>query len=170
MHCLHRTVLLLCPELAPPKVFYVILTARDSRWMRNSNSAQQAVFRPVQLPLCAVWRRPCRAGSWDRGLQPAGPLLPLRPIQSSHRHRACALWSRGPREASDGGRGLQVWDEPWGKKRLGCSLCTHVTVLNQNKVLSNSYYDYCNQYCNCAFVSLNVLFRETNSGGLFHLW
>lgn len=32
----------------------VIFPACDSRWMRNSDSTQQAVFRPMQLPLCPV--------------------------------------------------------------------------------------------------------------------
>lgn len=68
--------------------------------MRHGNSAQQAVFRPVQLPV-----RPIRKGVCGG---PPVPLLTLRPIKSSHSDCAPALRGRGPGQASDGGGGVQV--------------------------------------------------------------
>lgn len=106
----------------------VIFPACDSRWMRNSDSTQQAVFRPMQLPLCPVWRRVWRTESWDRSLPPAGPLLPLCTIKSSDCYCASALWSRRPGEASDGGGRVQVWDRPWRKERHGCRFQARVTL------------------------------------------
>lgn len=107
----------------------VIFPACDSRWMRNSDSTQQAVFRPMQLPLCPVWRRVWRTESWDRSLPPAGPLLPLCTIKSSDCYCASALWSRRPGEASDGGGRVQVWDRPWRKERHGCRFQARVTLM-----------------------------------------
>lgn len=106
----------------------VILTACDSRRMRHSNSAQQTVFWSVQLPVCPIWSWICRAGYWCRGPPPPDHLFPLRPVQGSHCGCAPALWSQSPGKASDGGGGMQVWDEPWGKECRGCSFTTPVTV------------------------------------------
>lgn len=121
--------------------FFVILPACDGRRMRHSDSAQQAVFRSVQLPVC-----PIRGGvHWDGGPSPPGPLLTLRPVQSSHCCRAPALWSRGPGEASDGSGGVQVWDGWWGKECRGCSFLAAVAVLQllQHKYMMCVFSEYC---------------------------
>lgn len=108
--------------------FSVILPARDSRRMCHSNSAQQTVFWSVQLAVCTIWSRARRARYRYRGPPPPGHLFPLRPVQGSHCGCAPALWSRRPGKASDGGGGMQVRDEPWGKECRGCSFSTPVTV------------------------------------------
>lgn len=73
--------------------------------MQLGDGAQQTVLRSVQLPLCsiggAVWGR-------DGVIAPAGALLPLRPVQGSHRGGAPALRSTCPGEAGDGCGGMQM--------------------------------------------------------------
>lgn len=138
----------------------VILTACNSRRMWGDNGAQQAVFRPVQLPVCPVWRGLRR----DGGPPPTpGSLLPLRPVQSSHCDRASALWSRGPGETSDGGGGVQMWDESWGEECRGHREHTPVTVWIKDTSVNTLCDTYLHMYlCICVSVfimSLNSLFR-----------
>lgn len=144
-----------------------VLPACDNRRMQHRNSAQQAVFRPVQLPVCPIWRGVCRAGYWDRVPPPPDPLLPLRPIQSSHCGCAPALWSQGPGEASDGGGGVQMWDGPRGKECYGR---TPVTVTTCVIIIYTFVMNIYICICIFSFMSLNVLFRVKYSGDLFHHW
>lgn len=96
---------LLTPRCCP---LPVLLAACHGTRMSTGDGPQQAVLRSVQLPLCPVPGGVCRAESRDRGLPSPGPLLPLRPLQSPHRHGAPAVWSCEPGGASDGGAGVQV--------------------------------------------------------------
>lgn len=106
-----------------------VFPACDGRRMPNGDCAQQAVLRPVQLALRPVRGGVCWAEPRVGGLPPPGPLLPLRPRQSSHHHCAPAVWGWSSGEASDGGGRVQMWHGPRRAEIWGCALRTPVKVL-----------------------------------------
>lgn len=115
-----KYILILTP-LPPPHP--LTLTARDGGGLQFGDGAQQAVLRPVQLPL-----RPFRGAPDRRGgaPPPARPLLPLRPFQVPHGGGAPLLRGGARRgEAGDGRGGVQVRNGKRGEGGLG----TPVTFL-----------------------------------------